>query len=360
MGGDFVAANHVKKPNKLNMESPIVHDATISVGLISYARIATSKQPMPKGESSKFNFIKVDNVFEGKRLAFLVVEYFVKNNWAKYGLKRIMLNAKGFFFFKFDFRAMNTSLLKEDLNRVPILVKFHDVPLEGHSSFTRCLIEVSSDEPLKDSFTIGIPLLDGPGFTKELTTVEYEWKPPRCDKCRIFGHCSDMSSCPKRVVAALTVVTNTSVVNETTDGIQQVVNTKRNNKRSSIGNKIPKGVPVTKGFQIGKEFSYKPKAISTSSQIGGTHGEESSKAGSSKHSNVNVISANKSNSNEKQREKDVVDSRMMKMANNSSPNPFAVLGEDDEEEVKKIWDESVNLNLQKTGTSTPAQTVFDV
>ncbi|GKG57882.1 hypothetical protein Tco_0589493, partial [Tanacetum coccineum] len=34
-----------------------------------------------------------------------VVEYYARNNWAKHGLKRIMMNSKGFFFFKFDSRA---------------------------------------------------------------------------------------------------------------------------------------------------------------------------------------------------------------------------------------------------------------
>ncbi|GKA85885.1 zinc knuckle CX2CX4HX4C containing protein [Tanacetum coccineum] len=135
--------------------------------------------------------------FIGKRMAFPVVEYYARNNWAKHGLKRIMMNSKGFFFFKFDSRAgleavleggpwlirkspiilkkwsMDTRLLKEELTRIPIWVKLHDVPIQvfeedgisliatfigkpvmldsytssmcndswGRSSFARCLIE---------------------------------------------------------------------------------------------------------------------------------------------------------------------------------------------------------------------------
>ncbi|GJY43016.1 zinc knuckle CX2CX4HX4C containing protein [Tanacetum coccineum] len=91
--------------------------------------------------------------FIGKRMAFPVVEYYARNNWAKHGLKRIMMNSKGFFFFKFDSRAsleavleggpwlirksliilkkwsMDTRLLKEELTRIPLWVKLHDVPL---------------------------------------------------------------------------------------------------------------------------------------------------------------------------------------------------------------------------------------
>ncbi|GJS95703.1 hypothetical protein Tco_0802671 [Tanacetum coccineum] len=40
--------------------------------------------------------------FIGKRMAFPVVEYYARNNWVKHRLKRIMMNSKGFFFFKFD------------------------------------------------------------------------------------------------------------------------------------------------------------------------------------------------------------------------------------------------------------------
>ncbi|GKD57653.1 hypothetical protein Tco_1291040 [Tanacetum coccineum] len=35
--------------------------------------------------------------FIGKRMAFSVVEYYARNKWAKHGLKRIMMNSKGFF-----------------------------------------------------------------------------------------------------------------------------------------------------------------------------------------------------------------------------------------------------------------------
>ncbi|GJV26603.1 hypothetical protein Tco_1379298 [Tanacetum coccineum] len=137
--------------------------------------------------------------FIGKRTTFLVVEYYARNNWAKHRLKRIIMNSKGFFFFKFDSRTGLEA------------VKLHDVPLEvfeedgicliatfigkpvmldsytsamcndswGRSSFARCLIEVNSEADLVDDVTIGIPSLIGDGFTKETIRVEYEWRPPR-------------------------------------------------------------------------------------------------------------------------------------------------------------------------------------
>nr|GEX90888.1 hypothetical protein [Tanacetum cinerariifolium] len=184
----FPSGDHVRVSNMAGISSKVIQDSTTSFG------------ELPTVVTMNLSSTQEDtNIGAVGGLKIL----------AKYGLKRTMLNAKGFFFFKFDSRVglesvleggpwmiqnnliilkkwtMNTSLLKEELNRVPIWVKFHDVPLEdswGRCSFARCLIEVNSNEPLKDSFTIGILMLEGPGFTKEVINVEYEWKPPRCDK----------------------------------------------------------------------------------------------------------------------------------------------------------------------------------
>jgi hypothetical protein len=67
----------------------------------------------------------------------------------------------------------------------------------GRSSFARCLIEVKADEVLRDNLTVEIPLLDGSSSTIEKIRVEYEWKPPRCDMCKLCGH--TLLDCPKSV-----------------------------------------------------------------------------------------------------------------------------------------------------------------
>lgn len=64
--------------------------------------------------------------FIGKRIAFPVVEYFAKNNWSKHGLKRIMMNAKGFFFFQFDSSASLDAVLEGGswmVRNSPIILK---------------------------------------------------------------------------------------------------------------------------------------------------------------------------------------------------------------------------------------------
>ncbi|XP_021987007.1 uncharacterized protein LOC110883597 [Helianthus annuus] len=191
--------------------------------------------------------------FLGKRLAFPVVEYFVTKRWEKYGLRKCMMNGKGFFFFKFDSKegmeqvlqdgpwlirnipiflkhwSTNMELKKEELKKIPIWVKLHDVPLAayteeglsliaskvgipklldnetakmcsdswGRSSYARAIIEVDASKDLKGTVSVAIPNIEDGGFLKSSINVEYEWTLPRCSTCNIFGH--TLETCPKIV-----------------------------------------------------------------------------------------------------------------------------------------------------------------
>nr|GEV58521.1 hypothetical protein [Tanacetum cinerariifolium] len=90
--------------------------------------------------------ISVYGFFLGKRVAYLVIENYVKNTWSRSGLVHPMMNSKGIFFFKIILiRSWNLclrmaplihhkwSLLakvsKEGLKSVPIWNKLHDVPI---------------------------------------------------------------------------------------------------------------------------------------------------------------------------------------------------------------------------------------
>ncbi|GJW79880.1 zinc knuckle CX2CX4HX4C containing protein [Tanacetum coccineum] len=313
--------------------------------------------------------------FIGKRMVFPVVEYYARNNWAKHGLKRIMMNTKGFFFFKFDSRAglesileggpwlirnssiilkkwsMDTRLLKEELTCIPIWVKLHDVPIQvfeedgisliatfigkpvmldsytsgmcnnswGRSSFAQCLIKVNSKADLVDVVTTGIPSLTRNGFTKEAIRVEYEWRPPRCDICKIFGHVHD--HCPKKVVSPPIVTTPnvvTLTVEQTNDGLQTVGKKKKRKGKSKSTNGGQFVGPLVK-----QNVRYKPKVATSEPKKGAT----------------NVGNASKSSS-------------MLKSAGTSSKkgkittsNSYSALEneEEDEEHVKNVYDESTNL-----------------
>ncbi|GJV40598.1 zinc knuckle CX2CX4HX4C containing protein [Tanacetum coccineum] len=159
--------------------------------------------------------------FIGSRLAFPLVENYVKNTWAKYGLKRIQLHEE-FFLFQFDtkegmesvmehgpwlIRRMplmlnvwtpNADLKKDEIKSAPLWVKMHRVPIVaswGRSTYARVLIEVSADKDLMDSMVVAIPLSSGKGHTFATIEIEYEWRPPRCSVCAIFDH--NLDKCPK-------------------------------------------------------------------------------------------------------------------------------------------------------------------
>ncbi|GJZ48198.1 zinc knuckle CX2CX4HX4C containing protein, partial [Tanacetum coccineum] len=92
----------------------------------------------------------------------------------------------------------SVSLLKEELSHVPLWVMFHDVPLVTYTSdvsYARIPIEISACNDFIDHSAMVVPNLEGNSYTKETIRIEYEWKPPRCSTCLIFGH--SHVNCPK-------------------------------------------------------------------------------------------------------------------------------------------------------------------
>ncbi|GJW25656.1 zinc knuckle CX2CX4HX4C containing protein [Tanacetum coccineum] len=157
--------------------------------------------------------------FIGKRLAFPLVENYVKNTWAKFGLKRTQLH-EDFFMFQFNTKEgmesvmesgpwlvrgvplilniwnQNSELKKDAIKSAPLWVKLHHVPIVAYSEIGLSLITTQlAEEELKDSIVIAIPLSNGKGHTLAKIEVEYEWNPPRCNTCKVFDHVND--KCPK-------------------------------------------------------------------------------------------------------------------------------------------------------------------
>nr|GEY00043.1 hypothetical protein [Tanacetum cinerariifolium] len=60
---------------------------------------------------------------------------------------------------------------------------------------------------------------------------------------------------------------------------------------------------------------------------------------------TNVGASVATKGNDRQQGKDVVDTGVMKMSNITTPNPFVALDDDEEEEVKNIWDESSHVDV---------------
>ena len=229
----------------------------------------------------------------GKNIAFLIVQNYVTNTWGKFGLKKLMKNDAGVFLFKFDSKegvdnvlqrgpwlirnspliltkwTPDVSLTKNEVTKVPVWIKLHNVPLLAYSedglsliatqvgkpimldaftssmcvdswgriSFARALVELSSDSELKREVTMAIPKKDDSGFITACIKVEYEWKPPHCEECKVFGH--DLISCPKCVKEALRNDINMAVEAPTTmekkdDGFKEVHNRKAKGKKVGV------------------------------------------------------------------------------------------------------------------------------
>ncbi|GJY78947.1 hypothetical protein Tco_0484748 [Tanacetum coccineum] len=183
--------------------------------------------------------------FLGKRVAYPVVANYVRNTWGKFRLVKSMLNSStGLFSFQFSSTDglnsmlendpwfirnhplilcklnLDVDLLKDDVGNVPVWVKLHGVPimafskdglsaiatklgtplmldsytfdmclqLWGRSSYARVMIELWADVELKDTIVVAMPKIMGVGYYTCTVCVEYEWKPPRCSCCKVFGH----------------------------------------------------------------------------------------------------------------------------------------------------------------------------
>ncbi|GJT63047.1 zinc knuckle CX2CX4HX4C containing protein [Tanacetum coccineum] len=174
-------------------ESPIVKSVFINTKPASYAGVAGSSSSQPNKGKVNFRSMFSENLCDGVDLTIPVKVVDLIHD--------ILIKV---------FSKDGISLIASQIGKPIMLDSFTSsmfIESWGRSSFARCLIEVKADTTLKDSVTMGIPLPDGmgftKGFTKEAVQVEYEWKPPCCEQCKIFGHVSDQ--CPKTVTAIPTV-----------------------------------------------------------------------------------------------------------------------------------------------------------
>ncbi|GJU08067.1 putative ribonuclease H-like domain-containing protein [Tanacetum coccineum] len=184
-------------------------------------------------ESKAGNSNTLYGYFIGKRLAFPVVENYVKNAWQKFGLERVMLT-HGFFIFQFATKEgmdrvleeghwlirlvplflniwmPNTRLEKDMIISAPVWVKLYHVPIVafsevglslitsqlgklimldaytssmcqkswGRNTYARALVEVSALNPLMEYVVVAVPFLDGTGYSSTLQRLPFYCTPP--------------------------------------------------------------------------------------------------------------------------------------------------------------------------------------
>ncbi|XP_035840393.1 uncharacterized protein LOC118487561 [Helianthus annuus] len=305
---DSIGVSSSRKVNFRSLASPVAHEGCDVV--------------LPK-ESVRVVKDKLANTlygyFLGDRVAYPVVDYFVRNNWKKFGLQKSMMNASGFFCFKFadETGMMNAmkeapwiirsqplflnvwspslKLEKKEVKTVQVWVKIHEVPLAaytedglsmiataignpmvldtyttsmcldswGRSSFARALVEISADNEFKEEIVIAVPDLEGDGFVKEKVYVEYEWSPHRCSFCKVFGH--NDGACPRQI-------RQVTKAPATIQKAHQASNSKGPSKKPVVDKDGFMDVDARKtakrtGFPVNKQkqkFEYRPVGLKTS------------------------------------------------------------------------------------------------
>ncbi|GJZ48771.1 RNA-directed DNA polymerase, eukaryota, reverse transcriptase zinc-binding domain protein [Tanacetum coccineum] len=139
-----------------------------------------------------------------------------------------MVNSKPMFVQKWD---PFVCLEKAEPTKLPLWVKFKNLPLEawsikgisiaswlgnplimdqvtthmcnmgnGRTGFARVLIEVEACKGFHDQIEIVYRNSDNMEIERKYVKVEYDWKPPLCSFCSMFGHKDDKCSCRPKTV----------------------------------------------------------------------------------------------------------------------------------------------------------------
>ncbi|GJT80579.1 disease resistance TIR-NBS-LRR class family protein [Tanacetum coccineum] len=205
-------------------------------------------------EGSKKWELTVCGYFVGYSMSFQELSYNLYKMWGKYGLKHIMPNGNGVFLFKFKNEEGIRNVIengpwmvngkpmfvqkwdptvcldKAEPKKLPVWVKFRKLPLEawstkglsaiasrlgtplimdqittqmcnlgnGRVGFARVLIEVEACKGLPDQVEIIYKNKENEITGKKRVKVDYDWKPPMCSYCSVFGHKVEKCGCRPR------------------------------------------------------------------------------------------------------------------------------------------------------------------
>ncbi|GKB46792.1 cytokinin dehydrogenase 3-like protein [Tanacetum coccineum] len=260
------------------------------------------------------------------------------------------------------------NLLKEDVSTVPVWVKLHGVPVTafsedglsaiatklgtplmldsytsdmcmqswGRSSYARVMIELRADVELKDNIVVGMPKITREGHYTCNVRVEYEWKPPRCSSCKVFGHIHE--ECMKNTGAG----------------------EKKTMKKPS---QASRGVPVgpKMAFKSQKEYRHVTKKPNTSSSCNKKKGVEPTIEVSNSNpfdvlnsvDNDVEFGTNRGTSNLGNNEATPSGSSFMNIDNDgefASNTPIVLKGiVESDSEVDVVYDETANLMIPTSG-----------
>ncbi|GKB59042.1 hypothetical protein Tco_0915228 [Tanacetum coccineum] len=282
----------VKEKQNSVFDDPVTVIDSANKGIGSSSTINANVEPIsvtPSVPISLDNLGCVDNpnVASGptsKWMVFPVVDNYVKNTLSKYGLVRSMLNS-----FKFSSKD----------------------GMDGMSSFVRAMTELRADVEMKNTIVVAMPKLVGEGFYLCTIRVEYDWKPPRCSSCKIFGHFLD--ECPM-------------------------------NLSSDVAKNLNNPRQAARGVLVGPKMGFKQlyRQIENDDDLG-TNGGNSKSGGKG---SLNVVHGSSSNAliidKIDKLEHQILDGKLMLV--NGDGNPLVPTSNvDSENEAEVVFDETANL-----------------
>ncbi|GKA11339.1 hypothetical protein Tco_0690772 [Tanacetum coccineum] len=201
---------------------PMMGDDGINLGTKSFVNVVTTEKKTPK---INFRTLINNHHVENSDCA-LPVENVIDGNgadkvtkvpvWVKIHKVHVVAYSKD-----------GLSLIVTQIGKLIILDAFTSsmcVEPLGRLGFARALIEVTVEKELKKKIIMVVPIVDGEGHTMEQISVEYEWKPPQCMDCKVFGHASE--EYPKWVIKP---VKDTNAAKN--DGFTNVHNRKKKGKK---------------------------------------------------------------------------------------------------------------------------------
>ncbi|GJW63933.1 hypothetical protein Tco_0115817 [Tanacetum coccineum] len=194
----------------------------------------------------------------------------------------------------------------------------------GRSSYARPMIELRADVELKDNIVAAMPKITREGYYTCNIHVEYEWKTPRCARCKVFGHV--LEECPKNIGAGAI----------------------KNFKKTS---QTPKGIPV------GQKIEFKPKQVfqpfskkSTANTCGKKKNNSKSTKKFSKSSPFEVLTSVNNDVDRMDKRLNLKHKQGKLRFVDDDENPLVPTGiVDSDREVEVVFDETVNLRLSTSG-----------
>ncbi|GJZ72252.1 nucleotide-diphospho-sugar transferase [Tanacetum coccineum] len=220
----------------------------------------------------------------------------------------------------------------------------------GRSSYARAMIELRADIELEDNIMTAMPKITEEGYYTCNIRVEYEWKPPRCTCCKVFGHV--LEECPKNIGAG--AIKNLKKTSQTLKGIP--VGQKLGFKPKQVYHPVSKkSTANTYGKKMNNSESTKeviksnPFEVLTSIDNDVALGTNGGISNSADKGTINFSSSNTSIGEKIDKiERQICEGKVRFVDDDGNPLvPTGIV--DSDSEVEAVFDETANLRISKSG-----------